>query len=339
MTAPLLPPAFLPRLERLSLISGRRVRGTAQGKRRSGSFGASLEFADYRQYSPGDDIRRFDWSVYSRTGRPFVRQYWDEQELPISLYLDVSASMDHRGAGGAAASSGQAAGLHREQSAAESSTNGRALGGIIPQERGGSGDSKLQYAKRLAAAVGYIALAGSDRVQAYLFHSKLEASLPPLRSKAAAVKLFSFIQSANAGGAGNMASALGSAQSMPRQPGMAWIFSDLWLEGGLEELKQSLEMLQAARQEIVLVHILSREELNPRLSGDLRLIDIELGTGKEVAITGKILEKYMAALERYTEGISRYCNERGIRYVMAPCDQPLETGIFETLRKTGAIGV
>lgn len=338
MTAPLLPPALLPRLERLSLMSGRRVRGTAQGKRRSGSFGASLEFADYRQYSPGDDIRRFDWSVYSRTGRPFVRQYWDEQELPISLYLDVSASMDYRGAGGAT-TSGQAAGLHSETSTAEGSTNGSALGGIISQERGVSGDSKLHYAKQLAAAVGYIALAGSDRVQAYLFNSKVEASLPPLRSKAAAVKLFSFIQSVNAGGAGNMASALGSAQSMPRQPGMAWIFSDLWLEGGLEELKQSLEMLQAARQEIVLVHVLSSEELNPRLSGDLRLIDIELGTGKEVAITGKILEKYLAALERYTEGISRYCNERGIRYVMAPCDQLLETGIFETLRKTGAIGV
>ncbi|GAA0382967.1 DUF58 domain-containing protein [Paenibacillus motobuensis] len=337
MTAPLLPPAFLPRLERLSLISGRRVRGTAQGKRRSGSFGASLEFADYRQYSPGDDIRRFDWSVYSRTGRPFVRQYWDEQELPISLYLDVSASMDHRGAGGAT-TSGQAAGSYREPSAAEGSTNGSALSGIVSQG-GGSEDSKLQYAKQLAAAVGYIALAGSDRVQAYLFNSKVEASLPPLRSKAAAVKLFSFIQSVNAGGAGNMASALGSAQFMPRQPGMAWIFSDLWLEGGLEELRQSLEMLQAARQEIVLVHILSREELNPRLSGDLRLIDIELGTGKEVAITGKVLEKYMAALKHYIEGISRYCNERGIRYVMAPCDQPLETGIFETLRKTGAIGV
>ncbi|MCM3039030.1 DUF58 domain-containing protein [Paenibacillus motobuensis] len=338
MTAPLLPPALLPRLERLSLMSGRRVRGTAQGKRRSGSFGASLEFADYRQYSPGDDIRRFDWSVYSRTGRPFVRQYWDEQELPISLYLDVSASMDYRGAGGAT-TSGHAAGLHSETSTAEGSTNGSSLGGIFSQERRDDEDSKLHYARQLAAAVGYIALAGSDRVQAYLFNSKMEATLPPLRSKAAAVKLFSFIQSVNAGGAGNMASALGSAQSMPRQPGMAWIFSDLWLEGGLEELKQSLEMLQAARQEIILVHILSREELNPRLSGDLRLIDIELGTGKEVAITGKILDKYMAALERYTEGISRYCNERGIRYVMAPCDQPLETGIFETLRKTGAIGV
>jgi len=337
MTAPLLPPALLPRLERLSLMSGRRVRGTAQGKRRSGSFGTSLEFADYREYSPGDDIRRFDWSVYSRTGRPFIRQYWDEQELPISLYLDVSASMDHRGAGDAAA--GQSAGTHREAPVAVSSPYGSERGGIVPPIRVGGGDSKLQYAKQLAAAVGYIALAGSDRVQAYLFNSKVEAWLPPLRSKAAAMKLFSFIQAVNAGGAGNMASALGSAQFMPRQPGMAWIFSDLWLEGGLEELRRSLEMLQAARQEIVLVHVLSRDELSPRLSGDLRLIDIELGTGKEVAITGKVLEKYMAALERYTEGISRYCNERGIRYVIAPCDQPLETGIFETLRKTGAIGI
>jgi uncharacterized protein (DUF58 family) len=338
MTTPLLPPSLLPRLERLSLMSDRRVRGTAQGKRRSGSFGASLEFADYREYSPGDDIRRFDWSVYSRTGRPFVRQYWDEQELPISLYLDVSVSMDHRGAGDAVAS-GQVVEEHREPVANVGSPRRGERDGIVSQVRSGNGDSKLQYAKQLAAAVGYIALAGSDRVQAYLFDSKVEAWLPPLRGKAAAVKLFSFIEAVNAGGVGNMASALGSAQFMPRQPGMAWIFSDLWLEGGLEELRQGLQMLQAARQEIVLVHVLSREELNPQLSGDLRLIDIELGTGKEVAITGKVLEKYMAALERYTEGISRYCNERGIRYVIAPCDQPLETGIFETLRKTGAIGI
>ncbi|WMT39924.1 DUF58 domain-containing protein [Paenibacillus sp. D2_2] len=205
--------------------------GTAQGKRRSGSFGASLEFADYRQYSPGDDIRRFDWSVYSRTGRPFVRQYWDEQELPISLYLDVSASMDHRGAGGATVS-GQAAGSHREPSAAEGSTNGSSLGGIFSQEPRNNEDSKLHYAKQLAAAVGYIAFAGSDRVQTYLFNSKVEATLPPLRSKASAVKLFSFIQSVNAGGAGNMASALSSALSMPGNqewPGFSPIYG--WRAG------------------------------------------------------------------------------------------------------------
>lgn len=97
MIDPLLPPSLIPRLERLSIASKRRVRGTTQGKRRSGRLGASLEFADYREYAPGDDIRRFDWGVYARTGRPFVRQYWDEQELHVNLYLDVSASMDLEG--------------------------------------------------------------------------------------------------------------------------------------------------------------------------------------------------------------------------------------------------
>lgn len=334
MTEHLLPPAILPRLERLSIMSERRVRGMAQGKRRSGSFGASLEFADYRQYSPGDDIRRFDWSVYSRTGRPFVRQYWDEQELPVSLYIDVSASMDHRGAGDA--------GPHEETSgvqfAAEGSSRRGESGGIVSSVRGATADSKLLYAKRLAAAVGYMALAGSDRVQAYLYHSKVKAWLPPLRGKPAAVKLFSFIQAAKAGGTGSMADALSSAQFMPRQPGMTWVFSDLWLEGGVEELEQGLSRLQAARQEVVLVHVLSEDELNPRLSGDLRLVDIELGTGKEVAITGKVLDRYKKALERYLGDISRLCSERGVRYVLAPCHRSLETGIIEVLRKTGAIG-
>lgn len=334
MTEHLLPPALLPRLERLSIMSERRVRGMAQGKRRSGSFGASLEFADYRQYAPGDDIRRFDWSVYSRTGRPFVRQYWDEQELPVSLYIDVSASMDHRGAGEAAPHE-QTAGA---QFAAEGSSRAVESGGIVSSDRGPSGDSKLLYAKRLAAAVGYMALAGSDRVQAYLYHSKVEAWLPPLRGKPAAVKLFSFIQAAKAGGTGSMSDALSSAQFIPRQPGMSWVFSDLWLEGGVEELEQGLARLQAARQEVVLVHVLSEDELNPRLSGDLRLVDIELGTGKEVAITGKVLDRYKKALERYLGDISRLCSERGVRYVLAPSHRSLETGMIEVLRKTGAIG-
>ena len=89
----LLPPEWLPRLERLSLGAKRRVAGTLQGKRRSCRLGSSLEFADYRVYAPGDDVRRFDWGVYSRTGKAFVRQFMDEQELTVSLFVDCSASM------------------------------------------------------------------------------------------------------------------------------------------------------------------------------------------------------------------------------------------------------
>ncbi|GGH13317.1 DUF58 domain-containing protein [Paenibacillus segetis] len=305
MTEPLLPPSLLPRLERLSIASKRRVKGTTQGKRRSGRLGASLEFADYREYAPGDDIRRFDWGVYARTGRPFVRQYWDEQELYVNLYVDISASMDFGG---------------------EKSTGAPAT------------ENKLLYAKSLAASVGYMALAGYDRVQASLFASEVEGKLPPIRGKASAARLFTFLQDAVPRGSGDLASALRRPQSIPRQPGMTWIFSDFWLEGGIETLGDMLSFLLAAGQEIVLVQVLSSEELGPKLSGDLRLLDSELGTGKEIALTGKVLEKYGYALKQYREEIARFCSERGIRYVLAPTHLPLEKRIFETLRGAGVVG-
>lgn len=307
MMAPLLPSSLLPKLERLSVNSSRRVRGTTQGKRRSGHFGASLEFADYREYTPGDDIRRFDWGVYRRTGRPFVRQYWDEQEMCVSLYLDVSASMNFGG---------------------ESNPD---------QGKSRSGENKLQYAKTLAAAVGYIALASEDRVQANVFSADIVSKLPDVRGKAAASRLFAFLQGAEASGSGNLAQALRRPSSLPLRTGMTWIFSDLWMEGGVADLGKTLSYFLAAGQEIVLVHIISQDELQPELSGDLRLVDSELGTGKELAITGRVLEAYKHEMEKYTGEISRYCSSRGIRYVQTPTHWPLEKGVFEVLRGAGAI--
>ncbi|MNP07250.1 hypothetical protein D3C76_992680 [compost metagenome] len=306
MMTHLLPPSLLPQLERLSIISNRRVRGMTQGKRRSGRLGASLEFADYREYAPGDDIRRFDWGVYSRTGRPFIRQYWDEQELSVSLYVDVSASMDF----------------------------------------GEDEQNKLLYAKQLAASVGYMALASHDRMQAYLCTDEVKKYLPSIRGKASASRLFSFFEGDVSRDAeqegnkhvGNLATALRKPEAIPRRPGMTWIFSDFWQEDGFRELADAISLIQATGQDIVLVHVISAEELNPAFSGDLRLIDSELGTGKEVALTGKILESYKQVLRQYILEISSFCSERGIRYVQAPTNLPLDRGIFDTLRTAGAIG-
>lgn len=307
MIDPLLPPSLLPRLERLSITSRRRVRGTMQGKRRSSRFGSSLEFADYREYAPGDDIRRFDWSVYSRTGRPFVRQYWDEQELQVSLFVDISASMDFGGK-------------------LEAST-----GAKPPTE------NKLLYAKRLAAAIGYMALASEDMVQAVVFSEELKGRLPLIRGKASAFRLFSFLQEAVPAGKGDLAMALRKPEALPRKPGMTWIFSDLWFERGAEGIAETLSFFQAAGQEIVLVHVLSEAELRPTFSGDLRLLDSELGTGKEIGLTGKILEQYGRALDEYIKEIGSYCGNRGIRYVLAPANVPLEQGIVDILHKAGAV--
>lgn len=294
MTASLLPPSLLPKLERLSVRSRRNIRGTTQGKRRSGQLGASLEFADYREYTPGDDIRRFDWGVYRRTGRPFIRQYWDEQELTLSLYLDISASM--------------------------------------------SFGHKLDMAKSLAAAAGYMALSSEDKVQAVLLGDRPSDKLPTLRGKAASPRLFTFLQGASAITGGNVAEALRQLHIRPREQGMAWIFTDCWLEGGPEEMRDLLARLMAMGQEPVLVQIVSREELAPGYSGDLRLIDSELGSGKDVAMSHKVLKAYEREVEKYAHELQEVCSRLGARYVQIVSDWPLEQAVFTMLRGAGASG-
>ncbi|MGG3508417.1 DUF58 domain-containing protein [Paenibacillus lautus] len=307
----LLPPEWLPRLERLSLDAKRRVAGTLQGKRRSRRLGSSLEFADYRVYSPGDDVRRFDWGVYSRTGKAFVRQFMDEQELTVSLFVDCSASM------GAVMSSSS------ELSAADPA--------------GTKGSPKWLLARQLAASIGYMALSSYDRLQVACYSRSINARLPIMRGKGSAHRLFSFLQGAETGGEGSLGAALAVPGALPRQPGMTWVFSDFWLAGGEEELFRALSLLSGTGQEVVLVHVLSREELEPKLTGDLRLVDSETMSGKEVALTGKVLDAYKEELERYRTMLSRVCAERGMSYVLIPADMPLTDAMFGVLAGAGLV--
>ncbi|NTZ20170.1 DUF58 domain-containing protein [Paenibacillus sp. JMULE4] len=291
-----LDPKLLLRLEQMSLVAKRRTRGTMQGKRRSKQLGASLEFADYRMYAPGDDIRRFDWGAYARTGKPFIKQFMDEQELQVNLYIDVTRSM-----------------------------------GFPLEEAAGN---KLMYARQLAACIGYMALSGYDRVSARLFSDRIVRELPMLRGKGSVHRLFRFLSEAEAESGGDIADAVMKPGAIPRQPGMTWIFSDFLYESGIEE---ALNYLLAARQEVVVVQVLSEEEVRPALTGDLRLIDSESGTGKEVAVTARVIEAYQAAIRQYTHGLKQFCHERGITYVLATTDVPVADAVLRSLREHGLL--
>ncbi|PYI51730.1 DUF58 domain-containing protein [Paenibacillus flagellatus] len=288
---------MLVRLERMSIMAKTRVRGTMQGRRRSRQQGASLDFADYRLYAPGDDIRQIDWNAYGRSGKPFVKLFHDEQELQVRLWVDVSASMD---------------------------TGGESSGGA----------NKLRYAKTLASCIGYMALAGYDRVGAGLFGDRVAATLPMMRGKSSAHRLFRFLADAPAGREGDLHRALSQPGELPRRPGMTWLFSDFLYESGVRE---TLRLLLAARQEVVVVQVLSPEELRPSYEGDLRLIDVETGIGKEVAMSRGVLGAYREALRAYTESLRGFCHERGIAYAIAPTDVPALEWLAVTMRKSGVL--
>src|SRR5262245_59622196 len=128
----LLTPELLRRLEQFQLLAARRAKSSMKGERRSRARGQSVEFADYRNYTPGDDFRYLDWNLYGRLERLFLKLYEEERELPVRIFLDASESM------------------------------------TFGEPR------KFDFARQIAAAIGYVALAGFDRVSVVPF--------PPLTS-------------------------------------------------------------------------------------------------------------------------------------------------------------
>lgn len=290
-------PAQLHRLERLTIAAKGRVRGTMQGKRRSRLLGSSLEFADYRPYAPGDDIRRLDWNVYGRTGKAFIRQYWDEQELSLRLYVDASPSMRF---------------------------------GLVPGSMDGGAaipapENKLACALRLAACIGYVALSGEDRVSACVFADRVVSSLPTVRGKGAALRLFDYLASEisrtdeECPGTDDMRLPFSVSGVYPRLPGQCWLFTDGLYERGIEQV---LDGLAASGQHAVVVQVLSPQELSPGLVGELKLIDSETGTAKEVAIGKGVKEAYQAALQAHIAALRRLCAERGFGHVLADSSEP-----------------
>lgn len=283
------------RLGRLSVASKARIRGSMQGRRRSRQTGSSLEFADYRVYSPGDDIRQLDWNVFGRTGKPFIKQFLDERELQVNLYIDASRSM--------------------------------AFG--EPEEA-----DKFLHARRLAACIGYIALSGYDRTSVRFFGEQVNRELPLVRGKGSSFRLFSFLEQAETLPTGDLAQALMTPLAVPKQPGMAWVFSDFLYESGVED---TLSYLQAARQEVIAVQVLSPSEITPELSGDLRLIDSESGLSKEVAFSPKIKRAYEEAVDHYTRGLASFCRERGMGYALALTDRSAADTVAGLFRADGLI--
>src|SRR6476469_5983999 len=132
----LLTPDLLRRLEQFQLLAARRAKSSARGERRSKARGQSVEFADFRPYTHGDDFRYLDWNLFGRLEKLFIKLYEEERELPVRIFLDASESMAF-------------------------------------------GDPrKFDFARQIAAAVGYVALCGFDRVSVVAFPSASAGSTP-----------------------------------------------------------------------------------------------------------------------------------------------------------------
>lgn len=287
---------LLARLDPLT-FAVRHVRpGQMAGERRSTKRGTSVEFADYRDYAPGDDLRRVDWNTYARLSRPYVKLFEEEEDLAVHVLLDASDSMDW----------------------------------------GEDAAHKWTYARRLAAALGYVALTSGDRLTVQTL-GREPARFGPTRGRAQVLRFLRWMEELPASGVTDLtgdlrAYANGAYAVTGGRPGLALLLSDFFSPTGVVD---GLTALLGRGHEVTALHLLSPDEVAPPLGGDLRLRDVETGAEQEVTIDAALRTRYRRRLAAWRDELRADFRRRGARYLPFTTDVPPARVLLYDLRRAG----
>ncbi len=294
---PLLSPALLHRLERLELVSRKIFRGRMKGERISRRKGQSVEFADFRNYVPGDDLRLIDWNLYARLDQLFLKLFQEEEDLHFYALIDTSASMNFgtpnklRVAKQLAAALGYI-GLCRGDRVCVQAFGQAGKSAPVIRSRGGLW-KMLQYLDGLAPA--------------------------PIQDSAANVSLHDGVKDFVLRGVST---------------GVVVLITDLMDKAGYES---ALRMLIGRQMDVFVLQVLSQEELDPPLRGDRRLIDVEDGDAAEITVNEYVIDQYRETLNAFLHDARQYCAQRSIMHVLVPTDTPVETVMTKYLRARGVV--
>jgi len=291
---------LLARLERLEVAFRRAQRGRPEGERSGPHHGGRIEFADYREYSPGDDFRHIDWNVLSRTDDLVVKQFEREEQYLVFLLLDRSASMGFPRDGG----------------------------------HGGSSPTKLEYGAACLAALAYIGLAARHRVEMCSFADGRCEWFPAGADKGRIFGLLEHLGGLRAAGKTDISLALEEAFERSRERCLVVLISDLLDEGRSRGI---LATLAAKGFDTSIIHVASREEVEPGARGRIILRDAETGAAMPLRITDAAAASYRRALRDFGEGWSAFCAAHDIRFLSTTTDAPFEDFVMRYLRHGGLV--
>ena len=194
--------------------------------------------------------------------------------------------------------------------------------------------NKLDYARKLAGALGYVALLNHDRVNVSAFAEGLRDMLPTRRGKNQAPQLFRFLQTIKPAGRTRLHAALRRYFSVPRTRGLVILVSDFLDPEGIEE---SLAVLRRFRHDVALLHVIAPDERDPQLPDEVVLVDAEEGTATEAQISDALLAAYRETFEQHAHDIEAYCRKYGWGYARALTDAPFEDLVLKGLRQEGVL--
>lgn len=285
-----LKPEVLARISDLELRARYVVEGFVSGMHRSPYHGYSVEFSQYKEYAPGDDLRHLDWRVFGRSDRFFIKQYEEETNLRTHILLDCSGSMRY------------------------------------PEQDLRAGRmTKFEYAATLAASLAYLLVFQQDAAGLLLFDDAIRANLPPLSNQAHLHSIISQIEQARLDRPSDAKLLMGELASKLTRRSLVILVSDLLTNP--DELTEALERLRFARHEVLVFHVLDQDErefpfLDNTLFEGLEASDLQMLVDPQSLRRG-----YLDALEGFIDRLRSACTNARIEYVGLSTGEPLDVAL------------
>ena len=289
VTTRFLDPSVLAQVTDLELIAKTVVEGFISGLHRSPDFGFSQEFAEYRAYTPGDDLRHVDWNVYARTDKAYLKRYRGETNTALMVLLDASASM-------------------------------------------GFGSEKLRkfdYARFLASALVYLAHLQRDAAGLIVFADDVSNFVRPSSRQGQLLRLLHGIDSATLGKRTDFARPFFELQQFIKQRGITVLISDFYEEP--EKVIRTVEPLRHRGNELILIHLLHPQELEPVLDRPALLLDMETGEAIEASPEYARTE-YRKKVADHIHTLKTKAEGAGLDYFLVRTDRPLDAVLREYFR-------
>ncbi len=298
MKNPYLNDAFFGRLETLSTELRKDLNGYFGGKHLVSTYGQTVEFADYREYQLGDDIRRVDWNLYSRFEKYFLKLFTDERQMQAQIFIDCSASM------------------------------------------GKDNNKKGFYVIAAAAALGYLSVHNMDKVSFNLMKGeKCENPFGTIVGKNSFFKAISVLDELKFDGETDIEACVKNCPDTENGNGFTVIISDFFTDS---DWKKAVDYLVYKKRQVLLLQILTPDEIDPTYDGRINLLDSEAvdvadTKNMKIKITRGMQRAYEEALKDFRADIKSFCAKREANYVSVCTDVAIEKIMLLELMKAGLI--
>ncbi len=289
-------PTTVSRLANMSLRARLVVEGFITGLHRSPYHGFSVEFAEHRQYMPGDEIRHIDWKVYGKTDRFYVKQFEEETNLKCYLLVDQSASM-----------------------------------GIAHENR----VSKFQYASYLSAALSYLMMHQRDAVGLTLFNQKITRYLPPRSVRSYLSVLLGELENAKVNGSADWTTSLHHVAEQIKRRGLVILLSDFMprdLDTDPKQILTGLKHFRHRHHEVLVFQVLDRMDYRFDFRDDAIFEDVESGVTLPTQ-PHHIRAAVQKEIDEYLDWLKRQCRENNIDYQLLDTSMDFDQGLLQFLLK------